>query len=120
MLSAAFHVFQIALQYVLARSLHISIPAGYFFLFFPIVTVLATLPMSFSGIGIREGGYVFFLGLIGIQEEQALAMGLLWTGIVLSSGLVGGLAILLSPERLFSAAKGGVPKAALCPPTKSP
>ena len=101
-LSAVFHCFQIGLQYILATSLRISIPAGYFFLFFPIVTVLSTLPVSFSGVGLREGGYVFFLGFVGVTEEQALAMGLLWTAVILASGLAGGLALLLSQDLVLA------------------
>ncbi len=97
-LSALFHIFQMGLQYLLAFSLHLSIPLGYFFFFIPLVTILSALPISFSGLGIREGGYVFFLALVGISQEQALAMGLLWTAVVIGSSLVGGLVFLFSPE----------------------
>lgn len=108
-LSALFHVFQIGLQYLLALSLRLSIPVEYFFLFIPLVTVLSALPVSFSGVGVREGGYVFFLALIGVSQEQALAMGLLWTALVIGSGLVGGLVFLLSPgERLLMAKEARV------------
>ncbi len=97
-LSALFHIFQMGLQYLLALSLHLSIPIEYFFLFIPLVTILSALPVSFSGIGIREGGYVFFLALVGVSQEQALAMGLLWTAVIIGSSLVGGLVFLFSPE----------------------
>ncbi len=102
-LSVCFHIFQIGLQYLLSRSLHLSIPPGYFFLFFPLVTLLSALPLSFSGIGVREGGYVFFLKIVGIEKEQALAMGLLWTGVVMGAGLIGGLVLILSPQPFLRA-----------------
>jgi uncharacterized membrane protein YbhN (UPF0104 family) len=97
-LSALFHIFQLGLQYLLALSLSLSIPVEYFLLFIPLVHLLSALPVSFSGIGIREGGYVFFLTLVGVSQEQALALGLLWTTLIIGSGLVGGLVFLFSPE----------------------
>jgi hypothetical protein len=38
-----------------------------------------------------------FLALVGIDREQALAFGLLWSAIVLGANVTGGLALLLSP-----------------------
>lgn len=37
----------------------------------PIITLLASLPISFGGWGVREGAFVFGLGLIGITPEHA-------------------------------------------------
>jgi hypothetical protein len=39
---------------------------------------------------------VFFLALVGVSQEQALALGLLWSAVVIGSGLIGGLVFLLS------------------------
>jgi uncharacterized membrane protein YbhN (UPF0104 family) len=37
----------------------------------PIITLLASLPISFGGWGVREGAFVFGLGLMGISPESA-------------------------------------------------
>jgi uncharacterized protein (TIRG00374 family) len=43
---------------------------------FGIMTILLFLPISISGIGVREGGFVGLLGLIGVASEKALALSL--------------------------------------------
>lgn len=37
----------------------------------PIITLLASLPISFGGWGVREGAFVFGLGLLGVSPESA-------------------------------------------------
>ena len=69
---------------ILAHSLGLAVPFWYLVLCFPLVTLLSALPFSFGGLGVREGGFVFFLSFIGIAQDEALAFSLLWTGF--SSG----------------------------------
>jgi uncharacterized protein (TIRG00374 family) len=97
-LSYLFHWFQLGLQVLLAYALNLPVPLWYLMLFIPLVHILSALPLSFAGLGVRESGYVTFLALIGVGKDQALAFGLLWSALVLGSGLVGGLVLLLSSE----------------------
>lgn len=103
-LALVFHLSQLGLLMLLAYALGFSVPFWYLILFVPLITILSVLPLSFSGIGVRESGYVVFLALIGIGRDEALALGLLWSAIVLGSGLVGGLVLLLSSEARLSLA----------------
>ena len=96
-LAFGFHFFQLTLQVLLAHALGLSVPFWYLMLFIPLVHMLSALPLSFSGAGVREGGYVVFLALIGIGKNEAVAFGLLWTALVFGAGLVGGLVLLVSP-----------------------
>lgn len=104
-LSFVFHLFQLSLQIILARALDLGVPFWYLMLFIPLVHMLSALPLSLGGIGIREGGYVLFLALIGIGKDAAIAFGLLWTALVFGSGLVGGLILLASPSTRLSLAR---------------
>lgn len=97
-LALGFHAFQMGLLSILAHSLDLVVPFWYLVLCFPLVTLLSALPFSFGGLGVREGGFVFFLSFIGIARDEALAFSLLWTGLLFSAGLVGGLVLFLSPE----------------------
>lgn len=45
--------------------------------FFPAVLIAQVLPISMSGLGVREGAFVLFLGPLGVASEQAIALGLL-------------------------------------------
>lgn len=96
-LSVLFHLFQLGLQALLAYALGLAIPFWYLLLVVPVITLLSFLPVSFGGVGIREGGYVLFLARLGIGKEDALAFSLLWTGIIFAAGIVGGILLLLSP-----------------------
>jgi hypothetical protein len=105
-LSFIFHLFQLGLQVLLAHALRLTVPVWYLVLFVPLVHILSALPVSFGGVGVREGGYVAFLALIGIGRDEALAFGVLWSAVVLGAGLVGGLVLLCSPAARFSLLSG--------------
>lgn len=58
----------------------IALSAGAHFSFFdlltvlPVITLVASLPLSFGGWGVREGAFVYGLGLIGIPMEMAFVI----------------------------------------------
>jgi uncharacterized membrane protein YbhN (UPF0104 family) len=91
----AFHVLQVLSQVWLAWAVDLRIPVPFFFIFVPVVNILGMIPISFSGIGIREGGYWYFLAKIGVARPAALALGLLSSAVVLATGLSGGLVLLV-------------------------
>jgi glycosyltransferase 2 family protein len=45
--------------------------------FFPAVAIAQVLPISISGLGVREGLFVLFLHPLGVPNNQAVALGLL-------------------------------------------
>jgi uncharacterized protein (TIRG00374 family) len=45
--------------------------------FFPAVLIAQVLPISISGLGVREGAFVLFLTPLNVPTEQAIALGLL-------------------------------------------
>ncbi len=75
--------------YVVTLGLGQRISPLYFFIFFPIITTISTLPISISGIGIREGLFVLLFGLLGIKPEMATAMAFAWFLSIASGGLAG-------------------------------
>jgi uncharacterized membrane protein YbhN (UPF0104 family) len=107
-----FHVMQVLTQALLARALGLQVPLAFFFIFVPVVNILGMVPVSFSGIGIREAGYLFFLAKVGIARHTAVALGLLSSAVVLATGITSGLAFLVSkpmpsmPEKKHSRAVG--------------
>jgi hypothetical protein len=65
-------------------------------IFIPITSIVLIIPISFGGLGVREGTYIELFQSIGVPEETALAMSLLvYTIGNLCSGLVGGIVYLL-------------------------
>jgi uncharacterized membrane protein YbhN (UPF0104 family) len=89
-----FHVVQVVTQIMLAWALHLSAPASFFWIFVPVVNVLGMLPITFSGVGIREGGYVIALASVGVDRESGVALGLLSSAVVLTTGVLSGIVFL--------------------------
>jgi glycosyltransferase 2 family protein len=77
--------------WLLARGLGIEAPLLFHLIAVPIIEVIALVPISFNGIGLREGAYVFLYAQIGVAPEAALALSLAWTLLLLTFSLVGGL-----------------------------
>lgn len=57
--------------------------------FFPAVAIAQVLPIGISGLGIREGAFVLFLGPLGVATEEAIALGLLLYLLNLGVSLLG-------------------------------
>ncbi len=98
-IAVLFHAVQVATQIAIAWALGLQVPWSFFFIFVPVVNIAGMLPITFSGIGIREAGYVYFLSLIGVDRETAIALGLLSSAVVLATGLTGVPAFLLLDRR---------------------
>lgn len=79
--------------YFMALALGAEVNVVYFYLLVPVVHLLSMLP-SLGGLGIREGGYVYFLGPI-IGREAAVALGILWLAQLLLMSLAGGIIYLV-------------------------
>jgi glycosyltransferase 2 family protein len=94
LLSLVFHFSQISVLIILTHALALPVAWSYCFIFGPLVNIMSAVPVSLNGLGVREGGYVFFLSHIGISRESAIAFALTWFAVVMSSGAVGGLVYL--------------------------
>jgi len=88
--SLVFHLSQVCVQWVLAKAVGVTVPFTYCLVFHPILSVMMALPVSIGGFGVREGGYLYFLGLINVDDSAAVTIGLLWWAVTLLVGLAGG------------------------------
>jgi len=98
--------FQAWIHVLLGWALQIEIPFSYSIILYPLVGTFAAIPISLNGIGLREGGYLFLLGLIGINTEKGVAFGLLLFLIVAVDSLIGGVLFLMN--RGANPADGGL------------
>jgi len=95
-LSFCFHTINILTVALLGTALGIKVPLAAYFFIVPVVDIISTLPLSISGLGLREGGYVFMFKLLGIEAAKGFACGLLVLAVVLISGLMGAIVYFLS------------------------
>ncbi|HVN29858.1 MAG TPA: lysylphosphatidylglycerol synthase transmembrane domain-containing protein [Candidatus Binataceae bacterium] len=90
-------VFQASLavcQYILARGLGINLPLSMFLLIVPISGVLAAMPLTLNGLGLRETAYLFLFGMAGVTRDDAIALGLLYFLATMIGGLFGAIAFV--------------------------
>jgi hypothetical protein len=94
-LSALLQALIIVTYYVIGVALNVPVPLVYYFVFVPLITTLAMLPVSVAGLGVREGGVVFFFAKVGVDSATALGMSLVWFSLTLVVSCLGGLAFLV-------------------------
>ena len=78
--------------YVLSRSLSINLPIYTFYALIPVIQIVSALP-SINGLGVREGAFVYFFKDF-IAPEYAVALSILYVGIIIPMSVVGGLAYM--------------------------
>lgn len=84
---------------LLGAGINIRLPLAFYFASLPLVGIITLIPVSFNGIGVREGAFVYFFGLKGIQAEPALGLGLLFFSLQVALSLVGGIAYAAGVHR---------------------
>jgi hypothetical protein len=67
--------------------------------FFPAVAIAQVLPISISGLGVREGLFALFLRPLGVPTEQAVALGLLLYLLNLVVSLLGAPSFAIGGRR---------------------
>jgi uncharacterized membrane protein YbhN (UPF0104 family) len=99
-LSAIFHLSQVGVQYLLARAAGTSLPFSYCLVMHPVLSLMLALPISVGGFGVREGGYLYFLTRIDVDDSIAVTIGLLWWSMTAVSGAIGALVFVASGATL--------------------
>jgi uncharacterized membrane protein YbhN (UPF0104 family) len=94
LLSLTVHLIQAWMHTVMGRALGLEVPFSFCLIIYPLVGTFSAIPISFNGLGLREGGYIFLLAVIGIGTEQGAAFGILLFLIVALDSLLGGLLFL--------------------------
>jgi hypothetical protein len=104
LISFLFQLSVIIVVYLLALSLHTSVAFFYFSAFVPLITLMEALPISVFGLGLRDMGYVFFFGWVGMTDVQTRSLALLFLAMSVCYSLIGGL---IYAARLFQPQPAG-------------
>jgi glycosyltransferase 2 family protein len=113
-LAIVIHVISATVMYIFATAMHVPLTLTDAVILTPPITLLAAVPISIAGWGVREGVMVGVLGGIGIGAEHALALSLALGATSLANGLIGVLPLALGSQRLraFRAGYAGTPEEA--------
>jgi glycosyltransferase 2 family protein len=96
-LSALLQIALATCQYLLGVGLGLDIALATFVLIVPITNVIASLPITINGLGMREAGYLVLLGMAGVSKEQAVALSILYFAASLTGGFTGIFAFITTP-----------------------
>lgn len=89
-------------NYAYARGLSIGVAFSYFLFLWPLVVIVGLLPISISGIGIRELVLIACLGRLGITKESAVSLSLLEILIFLCLPVTVGLVVYYGERGRFA------------------
>src|SRR5262249_32503790 len=90
LLSVFVQAANVVLVWLLGLAIGLSVPAGYYWIMVPMVTLLTMIPVSLNGMGVREGGTALFLAPLGVSEGTAISLAFLWFAVFTVTSLFGG------------------------------
>jgi hypothetical protein len=82
----------------------ITLPLAVWCFAWPLAKLIAMLPITFGGIGLREVALAELLGRFGVPASHAVGLGLVWETILLAGGGLGGLFYFIFGKRMSSQA----------------
>lgn len=82
----------------LARQVGVSTGAAPWFVAWPLSKLIALVPISLGGLGVREAALVSLLTPYGAPRDAVLASGILWQAVLTVTGLAGLLVTQLLPR----------------------
>jgi len=88
-LAIVFHVFMLVIHFCIGKTMGLNIPVSYYLILYPITAIISFLPISASGIGLREAAYIYLLNIISINPAQSLVFALCWFTVTFISSLFG-------------------------------
>ena len=92
-------ILAIAVTWIMAVGLRITVPFSYFMVLVPVITLISMVPVSLNGMGLREYAFLSLLGSIGIARESCIALGLLSSALLVVSAVPGGIFYLFFNEK---------------------
>jgi uncharacterized protein (TIRG00374 family) len=90
-LTALENVLPIMRAWLVAVAMGVDVPLSYYFIVVPVALFAVRLPVSFEGLGLREGVFVFFLALVGVPEGVAFSVSITQYLVTLAAILPGAL-----------------------------
>jgi uncharacterized membrane protein YbhN (UPF0104 family) len=83
----------VILHYYLAgKAFHLEIPLLDYFIFIPIILLILTIPVTISGLGLREVLFIQIFATYGIAEHVAFSFSVIADfGFTLIIGIIGGI-----------------------------
>lgn len=102
-LSVLFQLLVAAVNACLFQAMGVPVSLARCVVYTPMIFTVTMLPVSLSGLGVREAAYAYFFGQSGVAQADAIAASLLFFVIVGISSLPGAPLFALSRRRFLGA-----------------
>lgn len=99
-LSLSSHVLSAAAAWCAARAIAAPLEFAYALLLVPPVLLVASIPVSIAGWGVRESALMLAFGYAGLSEGDGLIVSVLLGVAMLVGGIIGGIVWLGSSDRI--------------------
>jgi|WetSurMetagenome_2_1015567.scaffolds.fasta_scaffold42090_3 glycosyltransferase 2 family protein len=100
-ISLANQLFSIVVTWIIALGLHINnVPLYYFLIFVPVITLISMIPISLSGMGLREAYFMILFRSVGVPDATGYALGVISSIIIILSAIPGGIIYLFYRNRV--------------------
>ncbi len=80
----------------LAEQVGVHLPTAAWLFAWPLAKIVATVPVSLGGLGVRESSLAALLLPFGADAAQVVASGLVWQAVLWLAGLLGALVLMVS------------------------
>ena len=108
-LGVLFHIAQFLVVAVMVSMMGIKIPLPYFFAALPIANIGGTLPLSWMGLGVREGLYILLFSPTYMTSENAIVFSMLWFVSIMGASVIGGVVAVLTGDLSQTRNEGSKP-----------
>ncbi|MBI4530925.1 MAG: flippase-like domain-containing protein [Candidatus Latescibacteria bacterium] len=88
-------ILRIVSYFMVGLSLGMATPFRYFLVFIPLIAIVAAIPVSFGGLGVRENMTVLLFAGVGVPSTTAWSLGFLGYLVGIASSLPGVIAFNL-------------------------
>ena len=94
LLASGVQLSRIAVYYSVGQGMRLSAGFDHFLIFIPLIAIVAAVPISFGGIGVRENLGAILFGRVGVPPAEALAMMFLGYLAGILASLAGGVSFV--------------------------
>ena len=98
-LSLLVHILTIVISWCVVQSIAAPVMFSQIFQLVPPVVLIAMLPISIAGWGVREATMALAFGYAGLMANEGVNVSLLTGAVAFLVGVFGGLVWILSPEK---------------------
>jgi len=100
----AYQVTTVLVVWCAVNTMNVDLPFTAVLAFAPVVAMAQVLPLSLSGLGVREGMLVLLLATFDVSPGRAIGVGLCWYAMTLLSSIAGAPSFAIGSPRSKAAA----------------